>query len=1114
MKRILLLSFLFSCIGVFGAWAQRTITGKVTSSEDGSSIPGVNVILKGTTTGTTSDLDGNYRISVPEDGGTLVFTFIGLQTEEVEIGNRAVVDIALSSDVQELQEVIVTALGIERKKEALGFAVSSLDADAVAEKTEGDFVRSLRSKASGVNITQQSGLSGSATNIIIRGYTSILGDNQPLFIVDGVPFNTNTNTGNVNTTGAVDQGIGGANDFEEGNNASSRFLDLDPNNIADIQILKGLAAATLYGTQGRNGVVLITTKSGSTGKQSSKTEISVTQGVFANQIASTPDYQDQFGNGFDQAFGWFFSNWGPSFNETGLGGWGRDAALSREGFEGFLPHPYSQYTDPALRAVFPEFTDPNGVPGRTVSGEQLFGVPYEWRPYDSVEDFFRTGIVANTNVSVRGGKDGASYSLNYGWLDDEGFTPGNNLTRHTFGLGTNFKLDNGVTLSSTLNFSRTDFASPPVAGSSGNGAGLVAGSQATSVFGHLFFTPRSVNLNGLPFQHPVTGASVYYRNGNDIQNPLWTANNAFTGQLTNRVFGTFAASYNITDNLSAVYRLGVDAYNERNEAGQNIGGVEGFLNGMYRTIDNNNIIWDQTLTINGNYDLGSQFGLSFNVGATGRRTDFNRSGLQSVGQLVFDVFRHFNFTDQTPIQYTEEQNILGIFGQAEFNWDGLIYLTAAGRNDWVSNFSEDNRSIFYPSVSSSFLLSDLVPTIGAVSFIDVMKLRAGYGTSAGFTTGFPISNNLAVDSRAFINPADGSVVSSNTTDIQLGNPNLKPELHGEFEVGLESRFWNSRISFDFSFYTRNVQDQIVPLPLDPATGYRSTFTNIGEVQTDGVEVDLGVDILRLSNGLTWNVRNNFTVYRSEVTDLGGAESGIERISIAGFTNLGNFAVEGEPIGVMLGTTIDRNDDGDFLVNSQGSYVENTELGVIGDPTPDFITNFISTLSWKGITFTAVVNWQQGGDIYSRTVSTLLGRGLTTDTEDRVHSFILPGVINVGTTESPVYQQNDIQINNSTYYFSNILFGPDELGVFDATTVRLQEVSLSYALPKSLLANTPFGGVTFTASGFNLWYDAINMPDGTNFDPNVAGLGAGNGQGFDFLNGPSSRRFGGTVKVTF
>ncbi|TRX53008.1 SusC/RagA family TonB-linked outer membrane protein [Fulvivirga sp. M361] len=1091
MKKFLLLTFAVSLFSFSGYSQDRTVTGKVSSSEDGSSLPGVNVILKGTTVGSVTDFNGEYSLSIPSEGGTLVFSFIGLNTEEVEIGARSVIDVQMASDVRQLSEVVVTAQGIERKKEALGFAVSSIGKDAVAEKTEGDVVRSLRSKASGVQITQQSGLSGSGTSIVIRGFTSFTGDNQPLFIIDGVPFNTNTNSG--------DGAASGGNDFIDGaNNGSSRFLDLDPNNIEDISILKGLAASTLYGTQGRNGVVLITTKSGASSTGSKKMDISVTQSVFVNEIASLPDYQDSFGNGFDQVFGWFFSNWGPSFNENGLAGWSTDSSIDENGN---LPHPYSQFSNPALRDAFPQFQE--GQPGHD----------YAWRPYNNVEDFFRKGTVANTSINARGvSEDGkSSYNVNFGYLSDEGFTPGNEVERLSFSIGGNSKLKNGISINGTMNLSRTDYTAPPVAASEGNGAFEANDGNpvSSSVFGHVFFTPRSIDLVNLPFENPLDGSSVYYRNGNDIQNPNWTVKNAFNSQVTNRVFGTIGTGYEINENLNVAYRLGYDIYNERNESGQHKGGVEGPLTGQYRTFDNVSAIWDHTLTLNGNYNLSDLLRLNFNLGATSRRSTLERQGVTSRNQLVFGTFRHFNFTDQSPIQFTTEQNIVGLFGQAELDYNGFLFVTLAGRNDAVSNFSENNRSLFYPSISTALILSEIFPQMTSPAALNLLKLRAGFGTSAGFRSGFPTVSTLNVSSREFID-RNGNVVSTNTTGDLLGNPDLKPERQEEFELGLEAKGWNNRVSLEFSWYRRASTDLIVERPLDPATGFLRTFSNIGEVINKGFEVDLGVDIVKNSN-ISWNVRGNFTRARSEVTDLG---DDTDQILVAGQTSLGNFAVEGEPLGVMLGNRILRNDNGDFVVNSIGRYEIEQGTFKIGDPLPDFTLNISSAVNYKNFTLSAVVNYVQGGDIYSRTVSTLLGRGLTTDTEDRLQTFILPGVKNIGTSDEPQYVENDLQINNSSFYFSNILFGPDELGIYDATTVRLQELSLSYALPKAIVEKTPFGSVTFTASGFNLWFRAVNIPEGTNFDPNVAGLGVGNGQGFDYLNGPSSRRYGGTLKLTF
>ncbi|MCB0376481.1 MAG: TonB-dependent receptor plug domain-containing protein, partial [Sinomicrobium sp.] len=341
-------------------------------------------------------------------------------------------------------------------------------AENLEQKAEGDIGRVLNGQASGVQINATNGVSGSATNIVIRGYTSISQGNQPLFIVDGVPFSSDTNA----------QG-----NFVNGNNGSSRFIDLDPNNIESINVLKGLAAANLYGTAGRNGVILITTKNGATGNVNKKLEISVNQSVFFTEIASLPDYQDKYGGGFDQAFGWFFSNWGPSFRDSGPEDFG--SAFRGVANDGTILISHPTQNNAAVAAAFPEFAD----------------TPYPYRPYDNVKDFFRTGSAVNTSINAQGrSEDGKiSYAANFGHLEDKGFTPGNKLRRNTFGFGGKAELSNSFSINGTLGYTRTDFFSPPVAASTGNGAF----GSGSSVFGHVFFTPRSIDLMGLPYQNPI-----------------------------------------------------------------------------------------------------------------------------------------------------------------------------------------------------------------------------------------------------------------------------------------------------------------------------------------------------------------------------------------------------------------------------------------------------------------------------------------------------------------------------------------------------------------------------------------------------------------------------------
>lgn len=1060
---------------------QKTITGTITD-EMGLPLPGATVVIENTTRGVSSDFDGNFSIDA-ESGEVLVISFVGYADHRVTVGTEDNYSVSLIPS-NELEEVVVTSLGIKREKQALGYAISEVDNESIEQRAEGDIGRVLAGKASGVQITNQSGVSGSGTSIIIRGFNTFSQGNQPLFIVDGVPFSSETNN---------------QDDFVDGNNGSSRFLYIDPNNIENVNVLKGLAAATLYGTQGRNGVILITTKSGSAQAGTKKNEITVNSSVFFNEIASLPDYQDQYGNGFDQSFGWFFSNWGPSFDEGGVAGWGNQNSINGtlSGQPGFLRHPFATASAATgIPQAFPEFSD----------------AVYEWKPYDSVENFFRTGVIVNNSMNIKGASnDGdVSYNLNVGHLQDEGFTPGNNLRRTSISLGGRAILSNRFTFNGTLNYSNTNFKSPPVAASTGNSSfGVNA-----SVFGNLFYTPRSVDLLGIPFQNPITGGSVYYRQNNSIQHPLWTINNTGTTQDTYRVFGGGTLAYEIDDNLNLAYTFGLDTYNESNVNFSNQGAVNGDVatrSGRYETWNNVKLLHDHNVRISGDYEVNDDIGVTFVAGATARRDVYNRNGIRSTGQQLFGVFRHFNFANNDEIERFIEQNILGVYAQTEWDWQRLVYLTLAARQDWVSNLSTENNSIVYPSASVSFIPTKLWDGLQSPG-LNYLKVRAGYGTSANFPgtqsidrfQSYPIASILSFDTQFFQNQSGNNVIS-NTSGTQLGNPNLRPERVDEIELGIEGSFWDNRIGLDLSLYQRNTIDLIVEQPLDPSTGYTITQSNIGKIQNNGVEVDITGNIARDYNGFDWNLGINWSTNESTVIDLG---QDTDRVVFAGFSNgAANAAIPGESLGTIIGTTIARDDQGRFLVNAAGSYVEDTSLSIIGDANPDFLLNISNGFSYKNLKFNFLFNWNQGGDIYSRTVAVLLGRGLTTDTLDRENSFILPGVQSDG---SP----NNRQINNSTFYFSNVLFGPDELQIFDATSLRLQEISLAYSLPNSVLEKTPFGSISLTASGFNLWYHTPNIPEGTNFDPNVAGVGVGNGRGFDFLNGPSSKRYGLSLKLTF
>jgi len=1062
MKKLsLVLTLVFFVMGF--AMAQRTIEGTV-NDESGTPLIGASILVKGTSRGTVTDIDGNYTLEVPEDAQTLVVSYTGYATKEIEIGASNVINVSLESSAEELTEVVVTGLGIERERKALGYGVTTLDAaETIAGRQETDVARLLRGRAPGVDITQTSGMVGSGTNVIIRGYSSITGTNQPLFVVDGAPLNTGTNNDE--------------NFAQGGAMASSRFLDLDPNNIKEISVLRGLSATVLYGEAGRNGVILITTKTGAGTDADKGLEVSLTQNVSVTEVANLPDYQNTFGNGFSGNFGWFFSNWGPAFDIAGSNGIAED---------GTIEHPYNQeqYADD-----FPEF--------------QGVRVPYE--PHESVENFFQNGLTSNTSLTMSNnlGQNG-SITATYSYLNDEGFTPeldelrgggpSNQLEKHNFSLGANTRLSNGLGLKGTFNYINSTRRIPPTSPSFGG----TAFDGAQSLYDAIMYTPRSIDLMNLPYQSPIDGSNVYYRRGGPIQNPRWTLNNVSDNEEIQRFFGIVELDYQITPWLSALYRLSIDQYSQAQSFRANRGGSEVPL-GEMRSSNRQNRLTDQVANLNYNFQLGDDFTLDGIIGANFRKEVRRSTFLNSENQFIYNLFTHDNYINHNNETFNRDENTLGFYGTATLGYRSFLYLNLQGRNDWTSTLEPDNRSQFYPSASVSFVPTDAF--MQTTDLFNYLKLRVGVGTSAGYPDPYRTRNFLAAQTRAFITNG-GTILNRNAISQRLGNPNLEPELHTEVELGIESRFLNNRVGVDLSLYNKNSEDLIIDLDLDPATGATETTVNAADLNNKGIELGLNIVPVRNQN-FNWNINLNYTRNRSEVQQI---FPGVDQVTIAGYTNLGNFAIVGEQYGIMQGLPFVRDDDGNLVVNSIGEYQEASSIDVIGDPNPDFTANWVNDISWKNFSFGFQWQYRKGGDIYSSTIASLMARGNTTDTDvDRFQPIILPGVRNDGNP-------NDIQTYMGDSFFS--AYFSDEGGVFDGTFIRLRSASLGYNVPQSVLEGTPFGRLSIQLTGDNLWYRAPNTPEGINFDPEVLSLGVGNGRGFDFRTGPTGRRYGVSVNVTF
>ncbi len=1050
---------------------EKTITGTV-SDNNGIPLPGATVVIQGTTTGASTDFDGNYSITT-NVGDVLNFSYVGYAEQSVTVGASNSINVALQTD-NELEEVIVTAQGIRREKKALGYAVSTLKSEQVESRPEGDIARVLSGKVAGVNVVGTGGLAGSGTNVIIRGPVSITQNNQPLFVVNGVPFNSSTNAESNVTTGNGSV------------SASSRFLDLDPNNIETMSVLKGLSATALYGEQGKNGVILITTKTGKSGSVDKGFEITVNQSTFFSQIANLPDYQNTYGQGGDNSINvGFVGTWGGRFDSNAT-----------------VRH---HYNVPRLAASFPEYQGVN--------------VPYQ--PFrDNVKNFFRKGSGYTTSINASKGSENVSYNINFGRTTEEGFVPGNNFDRLNFGLGGSIKLSNRFSFSGSFNYVNSGFITPPVAANSGTGN--------FSIFTRTLFVPRNLDLNGLPFQDPVTGASVYYRT--DQENPLWLVANSQESIDVDRFYNSVSTTFDISDNYSLTYRLGYDTYNEKQQFYMNKGGVSSIqaTQGFLKTTSGRNTIWDHSVLFNVNGEsLGDKISLNGTLGLNSNSETYDKFGVFSQNQLVFGLIDHNNFVSQSNVDpfgseldFKQTVNRIGTFGQLEFGYEDYLYLTLAGRNDWISTVEAENRSLFYPSTSVSFIPTAAFDGLKSDG-LNYLKLRFGFGSSAGFPP--PYSTRSIYNlTTASITTGGGTAINTISPSTVAPNPDLKPELHQEIEAGLEARFWKNRISLEASVYKRKSEDQIVAVNLASSSGSRTSVQNLGELETQGIEVDFGISPFKgTSSKFQWDSKYSFAAYENEVikTDGNGNE-----LFIAGFSNLGNYAIEGEPLGVIRGSYAVKDANGNYMINpTTGNIIDSSAIGlddeIIGDPNPDWKLTTINTFGFGNLSLSAQVEYTHGGDFSSNTIDNMLRRGSTKDTQNREGTLVVPGFLADPSNGQPLVDgngnqiPNNIQLGTNEIYFLNFL-DPAGQAIYDASTVRLREVSLSYALPKKFLEKTPLGSLSFAVLGNNLWYWAPNVPKYTNFDPEVISTGVGNGQGLEFQTAPTSKKFSFSIKATF
>lgn len=1083
MKRLLLiLPMALLCLAA--ATAQRTITGTV-ADDTGQPLIGANVIIKGTATGTVTDLDGTYSIMLPEGRNTLIFSYTGYATQEVEVGPSNVLDVTLTEGVV-LETAVVTALGIERDEKSLGYAVQSLEGDQIQQVAEPDPLRALQGKVAGVNILGSSGAPGSATRITIRGNSSLLGNNQPLIVVDGIPYDNSEYRTNLGLNG------GGA--------YANRMADIDPNNIETINVLRGAAAASLWGSRAANGVIMITTKTGS--RQKKGLGVSLSSTLAFEEIANLPDYQNTYGTGTNFNYQQVNGSWGAPFVGT------KPYATLTE-----IPHWYQ------------------GRPGF----EELDGVMVPYRAYpDNVAKLFQTGVTSDNAITITNGGENTSIGATLSYLNNEGYVPNTRFTRAAFSVGGSAQLSDRFSLSANLNYTRTD--------QDGVISGVGAlGSNNPSAFARSLYLGRNWDVHGQPFQNPVDNGSEFMVGRGTADNPLWSYRNAGFRADVDRIASVLNARYSLPGGFALNYRIGINAYSQRNSEFIRPGSTGPSSNpGVGQVIDHDIAYQEIESNLFLEYETSLSNSLTLNalVGQNLNQTTVDQQAFQGLNYVIFDIDDLDNTNSVVPYLPPDgspgfqRSRLTGLYSEFRFGFNSWAYLNLSGRNDWSSTLPIDNRSYFYPSASASFSILDALAI--SPTNIDFVKLRAGWAQVGNDTDPYLLNRVYNVNGVLVTNPAPtisfpftqtgGSTVPALTlTDIER-NPDLKPERTNELEVGLDVRLFGGRVTLDATYYDKRSKDQIATVSVPNSSGFEQYLTNFGEISNKGIEVALGITPFRRENGFTWNTFTTFTRNRNVVESL---TEGVSEIQIEQGSSFAGEVITvhrpGQEFGLLLGSVNLRDEEGNLLIDrSNGQLIRAPQPDIIGNPNPDFRLGFVNTFSWKGLSLRAVLDWQQGGDLYSNTVLSLLGRGVTKDTEDREVNVVIPGVYGDPNTLEPVLNEAGEKIPNQTMVEINTLYfgetfainGANEWAVFDASYLKIRELALSYALPRRLLESTPFTGVSLSLTGRNLWFWAPGFPEHTNFDPEVNQFGSTNKQGIEYSATPTVRRYGVSLKVQF
>ncbi|MRX68820.1 TonB-linked outer membrane protein, SusC/RagA family [Flavobacterium resistens] len=1062
MKQFVLIFVIFLTTQ-FMSGQVKTIKGLV-SDESGLPLPGVTVLVQGTKTVTQSDFDGIYTIQASA-GDVLVFSYIGIKTKTVTVAGATTVNVVLSPDAQNLNEVVVTALGIKRQKKELGYAVQDVKGDQLNKVITTNVATALSGKVAGVDVSIPATGVGGSTRVIIRGISSIGESNQPLYVVDGVPID---NSGLNNDQAATSK-------WFDGRDSGDGISSINPNDIESLTVLKGAAAAALYGSRALNGVILITTKKGSKGKL----QVELTSGVSFDRVnAKYNDYQTEYGTGSNgilpdpnkaptEIYGYTTNAWGPKFSET--------------------------------------------------VGQQVKIFDGSMRPYakvdNNIQDFFKTGVTISNGVALSAGSDNAFVRFGFNSLKNDDVIPESGLERNNATLNGTIKSDK-FTLDANVNYIAENTNNRPGLGDSPNNVGYSLSGLAPNI--DQAWLKNSVN--------PADGSMYQWNNNVYLLNPYWVVNENHNATVKNRFIGNVTGTYQVKNWLGLTFRTGLDTYTFNSKdfmaKGSTWPGRDlGYLGLETITVSEQNTDFIATFS---NIKLATDLTLSGILG-TGRR-DFRRQQNSRFGTNIIEPGTEYisNFSNQTenaPQDTKTRTN--SVYGSAKFDYKGYLYAEFTGRNDW---FSVINKDAFYPAASLGFVFSDA---------FDIQSDAFSYGkfrASWAQVSNAPGAYKNALNYTTYSSYNGGSVVNIKNTSAP--NPNLTYQSKTGVEFGLETAFFKNRLKADITVYREDTSDQTIDLPSSATSGYEYISVNAGKLRNEGIEIFLSGTPIKTQD-FEWGIDLNFSKNKNSIISL-HPDIDTYTISEARWAGAAIVAQVGGQYGTIIGKDFQKTPNGEMIVGANGLPLYTDTKVALGKGLPDWAAGLTNRFSYKGFTLQFLIDMKFGMDVYSMTNSLAAQKGLldvTTEGRDAYNAaraqavandpnfsqatwiptagYVANGVQNTGTEANPVYVKNTTPVNPQDYWTSVFNNTPAPF-IYDASYVKLREVSLGYQIPKSVFGGAKINSIYVSAFARNLFTFNKDLP---NIDPESM-YTSGNGQGFEYGSLPFRRSYGFNLKVTF